>query len=403
MSTSRHELEKKLNFITVITQAMLSSIELDEIIYIILSGITSGEGLGYNRAFLFLVDEGRLRVGCKMAIGPVGRLSAHQIWEDMYQKGIDLKNLLNSFRTKKDDVNAWKLTKIMSGFSLPVGKGRRTLEEKRSDVKWTDGKVCLEKLVQECIEKGVERGENKLVAYYKSQTPGEEIFFKNFVLVPLSGRRRKIGAIVADNYFTHRKIGSGDIESIKVVASLASVAIERAKLYRRMKSFAEVDGLSGLLNRRIFLKRLNSLVEDSVRRGREVSVLLMDIDDFKDINDRFGHLVGDDVIKKVSSILKGKLREGDFSCRYGGDEMVVALPETDIGGAISVASKILDGAGKIRLRGAGELKVGVSIGVSSTSLGYFKVKQLLASADKALYVAKSIGKGRIEVAAVRNQ
>jgi diguanylate cyclase (GGDEF)-like protein len=161
----------------------------------------------------------------------------------------------------------------------------------------------------------------------------------------------------------------------------------------------QIDPLTGLFNRRGFEKKIAEEFERSKRYSHPLSVLLLDIDNFKNINDTYGHHGGDTALVKISEILREKTRRSDFPARYGGEEFVLILPETDQDSAVQVASKIHE---EIRSQPFGTnssaFALTVSIGLTSTSTKpYDDWRQMLDDADQAMYVAKNSGKDRVEV------
>jgi len=161
----------------------------------------------------------------------------------------------------------------------------------------------------------------------------------------------------------------------------------------------QVDSLTGLFNRRAFERKINEEFERSKRYHNPLSVLLLDIDNFKMINDTYGHHGGDAALVKISETFRERTRQSDFPSRYGGEEFVLILPETDQDNALQVASKIHD---SIRTCAFGTtarpFALTVSIGVSSTSARFYSAwHELVDDADRALYIAKNSGKDRVEI------
>jgi diguanylate cyclase (GGDEF)-like protein len=161
----------------------------------------------------------------------------------------------------------------------------------------------------------------------------------------------------------------------------------------------QIDPLTGLFNRRAFEKKIEEEFERAKRYDHPLSVLILDIDNFKTINDTYGHHGGDTALIKISDTLREKTRRSDFSARYGGEEFVLILPETDQDSAVQVAGKVHE---EIRLRTFGTsispFSLTVSVGLCSTSTRHYSDwRQMLEAADQALYVAKNSGKNRIEV------
>lgn len=160
-----------------------------------------------------------------------------------------------------------------------------------------------------------------------------------------------------------------------------------------------IDPLTGLFNRRAFEKKMDEEFERANRYHHHLSLLILDIDNFKLINDTYGHHGGDAVLIKISELLREKTRQSDFPSRYGGEEFVLVLPETEQDSAFQVATKIHD---EIRSCTFGTstqpFGLTVSIGLSSTSnRNYADWRQMSNDADQALYVAKNSGKDRVEV------
>jgi diguanylate cyclase (GGDEF)-like protein len=160
----------------------------------------------------------------------------------------------------------------------------------------------------------------------------------------------------------------------------------------------QVDSLTGLFNRRAFEKKIQEEFERSKRYQNPLSLLILDIDNFKTINDTFGHHGGDAALVKISETFREKTRQSDFSSRYGGEEFVLILPETDQENALLVAGKIHDAIRSCTFgTTARPFRLTVSVGVSSTSARFYSNwREMLDDADQALYLAKNTGKDRIE-------
>jgi len=162
---------------------------------------------------------------------------------------------------------------------------------------------------------------------------------------------------------------------------------------------SQIDSLTGLFNRRAFEKKIHEEFERSKRYHNPLSVLIFDLDNFKNINDTYGHHGGDAALVKISETLRDMTRQSDFSARYGGEEFVMILPETDQDNALQVASKIHDA---VRSSSFGTTNrpfaLTVSIGVSSSSARVYSTwREMLDDADRALYLAKNTGKDRVEI------
>ncbi|MEX2200590.1 MAG: diguanylate cyclase, partial [Dongiaceae bacterium] len=165
---------------------------------------------------------------------------------------------------------------------------------------------------------------------------------------------------------------------------------------------AVTDGLTGLHNRRYLERHLAMLVQQAVARQKPLSVLVLDIDHFKSINDGFGHAVGDDVLREFSRRLKKTVRGIDLACRMGGEEFVIAMPDTDAALALLVGERLRQKIAlePFRLPESDEkIDVTVSIGIASLTSGDDTPQVLLKRADEALYKAKRAGRNRVAAAA----
>jgi two-component system cell cycle response regulator len=163
-------------------------------------------------------------------------------------------------------------------------------------------------------------------------------------------------------------------------------------------ALAVTDPLTGLFNRRYMESHVGTLVDRAAARGKPLTVLILDIDYFKSINDNHGHDAGDDVLREFTERLKASIRGIDMACRYGGEEFVVVMPDTDLGVASSVAERIrrrIAGEPFPIERGNRSIAVTISIGIATRTSPGDKAAQLLKRADEALYRAKRDGRNRV--------
>jgi len=167
---------------------------------------------------------------------------------------------------------------------------------------------------------------------------------------------------------------------------------------KHLEHQTQIDSLTGLFNRRAFEKKITEEFERSKRYGHPLSLLILDIDNFKAINDTHGHHGGDAALVKISGTLRSKTRQSDFPSRYGGEEFVLILTETDQESALQVAKKIHEDIRSSTFgTAAHQFSLTVSIGLSSTSTNeYSDWQRMLEDADRALYKAKNQGKDRVE-------
>ena len=198
------------------------------------------------------------------------------------------------------------------------------------------------------------------------------------------------------------RTGEGDraLGKLRRLASIAGIAMHNARLYR----LATLDGLTGLYVRRFFDRRYREEISRARRYGKNLSLLLIDLDDFKEVNDNYGHQVGDRVLQAVSNTIQQNVRTADVPCRFGGDEFVILLPETDLKGASEFAHRLNQKLEGISLLQNGQLiRFTTSIGVTGYEPGnHDGVPDLVREADEAMYEAKSQAqKGKVVVKALK--
>jgi diguanylate cyclase (GGDEF)-like protein len=187
-------------------------------------------------------------------------------------------------------------------------------------------------------------------------------------------------------------------ELFAYLTNQASVSVENVDLHETVQRQAVTDELTGLFNHRRFQEVMSVEVERARRYGQEMGLIMLDIDNFKQVNDTYGHLQGDLVLQEVARVLRQSSREIDEPARYGGEEMAVALPQTDLEGAYQFAERVRHAVEEIELllpSGNGSLRVTASFGVASLATAHHADKDaLVAAADAALYEAKRAGKNR---------
>jgi diguanylate cyclase (GGDEF)-like protein len=193
---------------------------------------------------------------------------------------------------------------------------------------------------------------------------------------------------------------SADVDAVLQFVGRAGVGIENVLRHQEAQRRSITDGLTGIWNRRYLELRAREELERSVRFSRPFSLVMVDLDNFKEVNDRFGHRSGDEVLVEVARRMSEQVRELDTCARYGGEEFVLLLPETDCEGARVVADKLRRAISSrpIHVTDVGELAVTVSVGLASFPLHGEAVAEVLTKADAALYIAKRSGKNRVVAA-----
>jgi len=190
-----------------------------------------------------------------------------------------------------------------------------------------------------------------------------------------------------------QELSQADERFVTVVSGTAANALRNAQLFEEMEHRARTDFLTGLPNHRYFQSTLSIELGRAQRNNHPLSLLIIDLDFLKEVNDRFGHPSGDMVIRTVAETIKNSCREIDFAARYGGEEFTVILPETPLTGAIQVADRIRERIAALVFAGVGNITA--SVGASNFPLNALSQEDLIRVADQALYVAKNNGRDRV--------
>ncbi len=259
-----------------------------------------------------------------------------------------------------------------SGLPWQLGNGEAT----SSDLPW-----------QLVLNGGRERHSSML----NLKPPTEEVrtFMVNAAPI-LDDRGRPQGALTSFGDVT--PLEKKKVELAKMLDILQVSSDEISRQNRELERLATEDPLTGCWNRRSFFTSFESAWNDPEKSGLALSCVMVDIDFFKSINDRFGHSTGDEVLRQVAATLKQTARREDFVCRYGGEEFCIVMRDTDLAAAIQNAERYRQAIAAIQHP---KLSVTASLGVSTRSLGAHSPQDLLDQADKCLYVAKQNGRNRV--------
>ncbi|MFN2488413.1 MAG: diguanylate cyclase [Actinomycetota bacterium] len=224
--------------------------------------------------------------------------------------------------------------------------------------------------------------------------------FPNAIAAPLHSQNRIQGVMLLSRRDRARSFARTDLNTVVFLAEQGGVAIENVVLHEEAQRLSLTDGLTGVWNRRYFQMQFRQVLATAVRFERPFSVLMMDLDTFKAVNDTFGHQRGDATLVEFTRRVNGVLREVDTFARYGGEEFIALLSETDFSGARTTADKILDVVKTEPFGEPGEppIRVTVSIGVASHPRHGTSFSKLVEAADQALYKAKQEGRDRVVVA-----
>lgn len=254
---------------------------------------------------------------------------------------------------------------------------------------WKEGKpIVAENLVNQSL----------------TPAPPERAYLSDsFISFPLFVGSRAIGVLNltdkrgAENSDSAAGYNLNDLDLLETIAPQLAIALDRASLQQKAGKFEQLsitDSLTGLLNRRYLDERLNEEVSRSLRDGRPMSFLMVDIDNFKSYNDRFGHRAGDEVLIITAHALKSVLRNADVAARFGGDEFCLLLPNTSLEEAKQIGERIRE---QIEDTTYPHRDLTVSIGVSANFPLNISPQEIIEFADKALYQAKRTGKNNVQL------
>ncbi|WP_136805142.1 GGDEF domain-containing protein [Desulfosediminicola flagellatus] len=193
-----------------------------------------------------------------------------------------------------------------------------------------------------------------------------------------------------------RELNDDELEIINASLEVLADCLQRGLQYEDLFERASNDALTGLHNRRVFEERIFGIIDSSVRYNKPVTMVAMDLDRFKQINDKLGHLAGDEALKSVAKVFKKAVRSSDLLVRMGGDEFLAILDNTDKEKARHLAERLCAGVEALDIRACKDVKLGVSIGIAELQEGE-KLCDWMDRADDILYHAKAQGRSRVAV------
>jgi len=376
----RHELERmewEFSMLYEISNAMRTTLKLDQVLYIILTALTSHEGLGFNRAMLFLVNEKENMLEGIMGIGPHSAEEAGKIWGAISARKMTLEDFIAAYDTFKRDPES-RLNTIVKGMKVPL----------REDM----GILALTILEGMPFEITTEEARNKV-----DPDILHTLNTDYFVTVPLKAKDRILGAILVDNVFNKKPITKSDVRMLTMFANHAGLVIENSRLYEETVYLSNIDWLTGLWNYGRFQELLSSELVRAKAEDTPLSVVMIDVDNFKLYNDTFGHIKGDEALREIAGILKAKSRKFDMVARYGGEEFAIIMPSTSKENARLFAERLrteIEKSYPSRNPAEGGQPITISSGIAIFPEDADTKDDLISKADLALYEAKHSGKNR---------
>jgi len=216
--------------------------------------------------------------------------------------------------------------------------------------------------------------------------------------VPMNSHGRVNGVLTVESNVVDQ-FRERDLQMLSIVGRSAALALENAELHKRTEELTIIDELTGAYNYRYFVRKLQEEKRRAMRYDLPLSLIMVDIDWFKKLNDTYGHEAGNEVLRSLARTIAQCIRDVDIFVRYGGEEFAVILPQTLRREAMILAERIRTQVEETRIetRAAGQLRITVSVGVSSFPENGRPEEELVSIADQALYRAKGEGRNQVSV------
>lgn len=220
----------------------------------------------------------------------------------------------------------------------------------------------------------------------------------NCAIAPLVCQDRIVGVLNLADKINSDSFSCEDIALIELFSQLVGASIGNIKLFEKIQRQATTDGLTGLANHKTFYEILERELWRSRRYGGQISLIMVDVDNLKRINDAYGHRAGDKVIKEVSKKIKGCIRQIDTAARYGGDEFTVILPNTSLSEALIAAERMVERVANSPVNWKKEqIKLSISVGLCQYDNADISPEDITSRSDEALYTAKQAGKNTVKI------
>lgn len=375
-----YELERmewEFSMLYEVSNAMRTTLKLDQVFYIILTALTAHEGLGFNRAMLFLLNEKENALEGVMGIGPHSAEEAGKIWHSLSQRDMTLDDFIAAYDNFKKDQES-KLNTIVKGMRIPL----------REDM----GVLALTILEGMPFEITTEDAKKKVDPEIL-----KTLNTNFFVTVPLRAKDKVLGAILVDNVFNKKPITKSDVRMLTMFANHAGLAVENSRLYEETVYLSNTDWLTKLWNYGKFQQLLSYEIEKSKINSLPLCLVMIDVDNFKNFNDTHGHLKGDEAIRNIASILQNKSRKCDSVARYGGEEFAIIMPNTSKDNSRLFAERLRSDVEKFYAEDnvmPPDKRLTISAGIAIYPDDANTKEELVSMADAVLYQAKHNGKNR---------
>jgi len=225
----------------------------------------------------------------------------------------------------------------------------------------------------------------------------EAIRSKAFLILPIvvEGEEMAHAVIAADRKHRKEDVTSEDLATLGILADIAGTTLTRIKLEKELEVLATIDSLTGIYNRRAWMELAEREFRRAKRYKQAFSVVMLDIDDFKEVNDTWGHQSGDKVLARIGEILRTKIRDVDYPGRYGGEEFIILLPHTEGNGGYELAERLRKEIENADMGVPKRITATFGVSVYTPENDIKTLDEILLKVDKALYYGKSLGKNRV--------
>jgi diguanylate cyclase (GGDEF)-like protein len=365
------ELRRVIGLLHQVSNLVRESLELAPTCYAVLTGVTAGVGLGLNRAMLFLADDGdRNQLRGVAAVGPADAAEADRVWKSIELDAPDLWTLYAAGLRRRDD----------------PGELDRRVREVQVSVHG-DSPIAL------ALRSGA------LACGSGSDDLAGLLHLPTALAAPLRGRDAVRGVLYADNIYTGRRLEPVAELAFSLIADHAGRAIDSARKYEQIAARARTDALTGLGHHGTMMEAVQSAVRVADDQATALSLAMIDLDDFKRVNDTLGHLAGDALLAGVAARLRSVLRAREVPYRYGGEEFAVLLPGAGSEELLAIGERLRQAVAEkpISVRADQTVVVTCSIGMAERAPRE-DAEGLFERADRALLRAKASGKNRVVLA-----